>query len=176
VIIDILTGQVQSGKTTLLQNIALELKRKGIGVGGFLNLSVYEKDQVVGYDLYDLKEEIKCPFLRKQGQRNWEKIGPYSFLPDTLERAKSIIFHVNKIDICFVDEIGPYELEGKGLWPALVAILEHPFPRFFLTVRTKLLNAVLERLGKNVDKIFDVADEDVHPRIIDHLEQKFAVK
>jgi nucleoside-triphosphatase THEP1 len=173
VIIDILTGKVQTGKTTLLRKITLELKRKGVRVGGFLNLSVYEKDQVIGYDLYNLKEETMRPFLRKQGQTNWEKIGPYSFIPDTLELAKSTILRAKNIDICFVDEVGPYELEGKGLWPSLVAILECPIPRLFLTVRAKLLNAFIEKLGKNVDKIFDVADEDVHPRIIAHLEQKF---
>jgi nucleoside-triphosphatase THEP1 len=116
--IDILTGQVQSGKTTLLRKITLELEEKGIGVGGYLNLSVYEKSLLIGYDLYDLKKKTKHPFLRKRGQRNWEKIGPYSFFPKTLQQAKSIILQTNSIDICVIDEIGPYELEGKGLWPA----------------------------------------------------------
>jgi nucleoside-triphosphatase THEP1 len=172
VIIDILTGQVQSGKTRLLQKITLELKQKGIVVGGYLSLSVYEKGQLIGYDLYDLKKETKHSFLRKQGQGNWEKIGPYSFLPGTLKQAKNTILQTDKIDICFLDEVGPYELEGKGLWPALAVILGHPTPGLFLTVRENILDAFLERLGKNVDKIFDVTDEDVHPRITAHLEKK----
>ena len=171
-IIDILTGQVQSGKTTLLQKITSELKRKDISVGGFLNPSVHEKGQVTGYDLFDLREETKHPFLRKKGQADWEQIGPYFFVPDTLKQARSIIRHVKRTDICFVDEIGPYELEGKGLWPELEAILEHPIPGLFLTVRTKLLDILLDRLGKKVDKIFYITNADVHLQIIAHLEQK----
>ena len=171
--IDILTGQVQSGKTTLLCEITLELEQKGIGVGGYLNLSVYEKGQLIGYDLYDLKKKTKHSFLRKQGQRNWEKIGPYSFFPETLQQAKRTVLRTNTVDICFIDEIGPYELEGKGLWPELGVLLKQPSPRLFLTVRENLLDAFLERLGKNVDKIFNVADGDAHPRIIAHLEKKF---
>lgn len=171
--IDILTGQVQSGKTTLLQKITSELKQKGIRTGGYLSLSVFETGQLIGYDLFDLKQETKRPFLRKQGQGYWEKIGPYSFLPGTIKQAKSIILRADKIDICFIDEVGPYELEGKGLWPALAAILEHLIPGLFLTIRENLLDAFLERLGKNVDKIFVVKDEDVRPGIISHLEKKY---
>lgn len=172
-IIDILSGQVQTGKTTLLRKITLELKKRGIGVGGFLNLSVYENDKIIGYDLYDLKEETQHPFLRKGGRTHWEKIGPYSFIPDTLERARSILLQAESNDICFVDEVGPYELEGKGLWPTLATILERRIPVLFLTVRTGLLNAFLEKLEKNVDKIFDVKDEEALPKIMAHLEQKF---
>jgi nucleoside-triphosphatase THEP1 len=173
VIIDILTGQVQSGKTTLLRKITFELDRKGVGVGGFLSLSVHDADGVVGYDLYSLGEQKRLPFLRKHGQEEWEKIGPYSFIPSTLDLAKRIVLQTERIDICFVDEVGPSELEGKGLWPALAAVLERPTPDLFLTVRTSLLEAYLDKLGKKIEGIFDVADKDVQPQIMAHLEQKY---
>lgn len=171
-IIDILTGQVQAGKTTLLRKITFELKKRNFSIGGFLSLSVHDDNEVTGYDLFDLKEETRYPFLRKQGDKDWEKIGPYFFIPEALEQAKRIIFAAEHMDICFVDEVGPYELEGKGLWPALLAALKYPFPRLFLTVRAKLCDAFLEKLGQNADRIFDVADSDVQSAIMDHLEQK----
>lgn len=171
-IIDILTGQVQAGKTTLLQKITSELKKKDFRIGGFLSLSVRDDNTVTGYDLFDLKEETRRSFLRKQGDKDWEKIGPYFFIPEALEQARRIIFAAKNIDICFVDEIGPYELGGKGLWSAVLAASQYPSPRLFLTVRAKLCDALLEKLGRNVDRIFDVADSDVQSAIMNHLEQK----
>jgi nucleoside-triphosphatase THEP1 len=173
VIIDILTGQVQSGKTTLLQKISIELDRKGIRVGGFLSLSVYEASRVDGYDLYDIEREMKHPFLRKFGEEGWERTGPYFFIPDTLALAKSIVLETREVEICFVDEVGPAELRARGIWPALAAIHGRRAPDLFLTVRASLLDSYLERLGKKIGKIFDVKDEDVHPQIIAHLEQKY---
>jgi nucleoside-triphosphatase THEP1 len=173
VIIDILTGQVQSGKTTLLKNITSALKEKGIRIGGFLSLSVYDKDRVIGYDLFSLENDMRHPFLRRKGEANWEKIGPYSFIPDTLDMAKNIVLQAATIDICFVDEVGPAELEHKGLWPALAAILERPSPDLFLTVRANLLDAYHERLGDEIGQVFDVAEKDVQRKIIAHLESKY---
>lgn len=146
---------------------------KGLRVGGFLSLSVHEAGQVIGYDLYDLEKETKTPFLRKQGEEIWEKIGPYSFIPNTLDLAKRIVLHAEKVDVCFIDEVGPSELEGNGLWLALADVFEHPGPDLFLTLRASLLDAYLERLGEKVGRIFDVADEDVDRQIIAHLRQKY---
>jgi nucleoside-triphosphatase THEP1 len=173
VIIDILTGRVRSGKTTLLQKITQELIGKGIRVGGFLSLSVNEADRVMGYDLYDLEKDMRHPFLRKHGHEDWEKIGPYFFIPDTLELAKRTVLEAEKIDICFVDEVGPLELEEMGLWPALAAVMERPNPDLFLTIRASLLDAYLDKLGEKVDRTFDIADKGVLRQIRAHLNPKY---
>ncbi|MBN1222884.1 MAG: DUF2478 domain-containing protein [Candidatus Aminicenantes bacterium] len=167
--IDILTGPVRSGKTTLLLRLWRELSEGGIQVGGFLSLSTPESGELFGYDLLDLAKDRTFPFIRKRGKIGWERIGPFFFIPDTLEKARNLIFKDVSSDICIVDEVGPLELEGKGLWPALSRVLFRSAPRLLLTVRTNTLEPLGKKLGDAIEEIFSITDADVYSRMVSHF-------
>ena len=170
--IDILTGPVRSGKTTLLRRIVQELRNRDFRVGGFLSLSVLRGGKVSGYDLLVLTEGRSFPFLREKGGKIWERIGPFFFIPATLEKARGLILQEKDTDIFIVDEVGPLELEGKGLWPALNLVRSRPAPGLLLTVRSSALSAFREKWGKDVDGIFSISDPDVLAGLISHFEKK----
>jgi len=172
----ILTGPVHSGKTTLLKKVIRELKKQKLRIDGFLSEAVVENETTIGYDLFDLKEGSSIPFIRRKGEREWEKIGPFFFIPQSLAEAKRIILCGEYSDIRFVDEVGPLELAGTGFWPALEQVVFRSSTRCFLVVRENILERFLEKLQGCDVKVFKIEDEDLYSQMIKELKKAVPVK
>ena len=170
----ILTGTVHSGKTTFLKRVVYELKKQKIEIDGFLSETVLENQEVIGYDLCDIKKEEAIPFIRKEGERDWQRIGPFFFIPQGLTRAKEIIFRGKESALLIVDEVGPLELGGKGLWPALKEVIFNPSKRSILVVRAGILEDFLALLGKSDVKVFNIEDKGIFHRLIDEITNIFS--
>ncbi len=165
----ILTGPVHSGKTTLLKRIVQEFKRKKLAVDGFLNEAVFKGQERIGYDLFDLKGKKSTPFIRRAGEKDWQRVGPNFLVPSGLEEAQRIISRSQNSDICVVDEVGPLELSGNGIWPALKPILIPTLIPFLITVRKSILKDFLSILGETDTKVFDVGEKDVYSQLIEEI-------
>ncbi len=164
-----MTGPVHSGKTSLLKKVVIELKEQQHKIDGFLSEVVLRNQEIVGYDLLDLGEKRSIPFLRKEGEEEWEKIGSYFFIPQSLEEAKDIILRSKEDDLLIVDEVGPLELEGKGLWPALNRVIFLPLRQSLLVIRLNVVNDFLQRVRNKEWKIFDVREDRVFSRLIEEI-------
>ena len=162
----ILTGPIHSGKTSLLKKVAGRLKDLNVPIEGFLSESINKEGDTFGYDLYDLRNGQTIPFIRKQGQKEWEKIGAYSFIPAGLERAKKIIMNHDSSYWLFIDEIGPLELEGKGLWPVLRHSLRVPQQKIICVVREQILESFLQRIEIPDNFVYDIRDGETSVRLI----------
>ena len=165
----ILTGPIHSGKTTLLKKVARELKEQKYRLEGFLSEAVWEKEETVGYDLFDLKEEKSIPFIRKTGEKEWQKIGSYFFIPQGLAEAEEIILRGKEADILVVDEVGPLELSGKGFWPALKQVVFHPLNNFLLVMRINIIEEFLAMLDRGKVKIFNIKNKEVFHSLIEEI-------
>ncbi|NIM57696.1 MAG: DUF2478 domain-containing protein [Candidatus Aminicenantes bacterium] len=165
----ILTGPVHSGKTTLLRKVVQELKKQKYRVDGFLSEAVWKKEETVGYDLFDLKTERSIPFIRKAGEKEWQKIGPYFFIPEGLAEAEKIILRGKKADILVVDEVGPLELSGKGFWSSLKQVVFEPLSSFLFVMRVNIVGGFLAMLGKGEVKIFNIESKEVFHRLIEEI-------
>jgi nucleoside-triphosphatase THEP1 len=152
-------GPVHSGKTTLLKNTILVLRKKNFSIDGYLSESVWENEEILGYNLFDLRDLRSFPFIRKQGQEDGETIGPFSLLPETLEIAKKIIRRSPSSDLCVVDEVGPLELTGRGVWPALKDVLRIPEQDILLVVRRSILKSFLQKIQRNDFVVYDIEQE-----------------
>lgn len=141
-VIFILTGAVGSGKTAILKALTSSLRGAAIAFDGFLSLRVMENERRVGYDLLDLKGDRSEPFLRVNGKPEGQCVGSYSVLPQGLALAERIINRSRAADLLIVDEIGPLELAGKGLWPALREAMKNVRRRFCVVVREGLVDDV----------------------------------
>jgi len=169
----ILTGPVHSGKTTLLKRVVQEFKRKKLVVDGFLSEAVFRGEERIGYDLFDLIGEKSIPLIRREGKKDWQRVGSYYFVPSGLEKAQRIISRSKNSDICVVDEVGPLELSGKGFWPALKPILFPPLIPFLITVRKSILEDLLNILEETDTDVFDVRERDVYSRLIEEITRTF---
>ncbi len=130
---------------------------------GYLSLAHFENNIHTGYDLLELESGTLHPFIRNKGKEEWERVGSWYFLPGELKRAGKIILKSRPQSILIVDEIGPLEMQGKGVRPSLEKILGLSPERFFLLVaRSSILNELLEwfrHLSLQKTRAFDVRDE-----------------
>jgi nucleoside-triphosphatase THEP1 len=170
-VINILTGPVHSGKTTFLKNSIPVLREKKLRIDGYLSEANWEKQEFIGYDLVDLKDFRYHPFMRKQGQEDWQRIGPYFFLPGTMDTAKKIIHRSKKADLCIVDEVGPLELKDKGVWPALEDILMDPEQSMLLVVRETLLKDFMGKIQRDDFAVYDIGQNKTPLHMVESLVQ-----
>ncbi len=154
----ILTGPVQSGKTRFLTGLIAGLDRTKTAVSGFLSPAVYESGRLVGYDLSVLGGHGAVPYLRRRGEPGWERTGPYFFIPEALESARLTILKSGVRDLLVVDEVGPLELGGGGLWDPLEKVLASPARRCLLVVRASCLEALVARLRGRPFQIFTIEE------------------
>ena len=165
----ILTGPVDSGKTTFLKRVIEELKRQKVKMDGFLSEAIVKDQEKIGYDLVDLGDGKSVPFIRKSGRQDWQRIGPYFFIPEGLSRAKQIILRSREAEILVVDEIGPLELSGQGLWDVLEQVIFQRFQKYLFVLRKGILQDFLKMVGRIELKIFDIKEEDVLPRLLKEI-------
>ena len=165
----ILTGSVHSGKTTLLKKVVRELKEKKYRIDGFLSEAVWMREEIFGYDLFDLKKERSIPLIRRTGEKEWQKIGSYFFIPQSLAEAEKIILRGKEADILVVDEVGPLELSGRGFWPALMQVVFQPLNSYILVIRKNIIKDFLAMLGKSDVKIYDIKNKDILAQLIEEI-------
>jgi nucleoside-triphosphatase THEP1 len=165
----VLTGPVHSGKTTFLRGLLPDLEASGVSVCGYLSITVMKEGEIVGYDLFDIKERQLTPFLRTYGEDGWQKVGSYFFLPRGLEAATSAILGSKRGELLIVDEVGPMEIAGRGVWPALSQALSRFSSNCLLVVRKPLLDDLRLRLGRTPVKVFDIKQQEVLPALLQAL-------
>jgi len=141
-VIFILTGAVGSGKTSILKALTSSLREAEIAFDGFLSLRVLENERRVGYDLLDLQDGRREPFLRINEKPEEQRVGRFSVLPPGLSLAGRIIDRSRAAELLIVDEIGPLELAGEGLWPALKEAMRDVRRKFCVVVRDGLVDDV----------------------------------
>lgn len=167
--IHILSGPVHSGKTTFLKNILYSLGKQNLTIDGYFSEALWKKNEFLGYNLFDLKIHQSHPFIRKQGKDRWEKIGPFFFLPETMDLAKKIIRRSQKADLCVVDEVGPLELGGNGVWPALKDSLILRNLDFLLVVRDSILERFMGKIHTNDVVVYDIEEKITPSRMAEYL-------
>jgi nucleoside-triphosphatase THEP1 len=158
VMIYIITGSHRSGKTTFLMRTADYLMKENITAQGFLSVAVLHDRKTSRYDLFDLNENTFIPFIRREGENAWERIGPYYFIPQGLDHARKLILSSAKNSVLIIDEIGPLELKDRGLWPAVKQVIFSDRRIFIVAVRRSILKDFVNKVGKKEVKIFDIED------------------
>jgi len=161
----VLSGPVHGGKTTFLERSMPVWKGRGLACRGFLSPAVTDVNGAKGYDLVEIETGRRRPYLRREGEPGAERIGPYVFVPAALERARSIIRDAGSPHVLFVDEVGPLELRGGGVWLALRDALRRPDGTILLVAREEILADLAAALAPAVPAVFDVRDPGLRGRL-----------
>ena len=154
----VLAGPVHCGKTTFLERAAARWAARGVACSGFLSPVVTDANGETGYDLVELPAGPRRPYLRRQGPPEAERIGPFVFVLGALERARTILREPGPAALLVVDEVGPLELRGGGLWPAVRDAVRRPDGTALLVVREEIVGGLAAALAPLVPVIFDVRD------------------
>ena len=142
----VIRGKINEGKTNKILSIYNQNKTGD----GFITEKIFKEGLPVGYKLVRLSSLASIPFIYESGHEpsGWNvslKYKKYSFSKEALLLAESIIDEIisNRIDPVFIDEIGPVELEGWGLYEAFKKSLGTG-RNIYVTVRESCVHDVLQ--------------------------------
>ena len=142
----LVVGESGSGKTSWCREYIDRRRKSGSTVGGILSPAIAHEGQRVGSDALDLLTGQEVPFARLSHHNSFEEgdeVGDYTisrdgilFACDAIERAVK-----SRCDLVVIDEVGPLELQGKGLMPAVELALASAI-NVLIVVRSSLREAL----------------------------------
>lgn len=142
----IITGQIGSGKTTLINEIAAQLKQNGIRMGGIIAPAVYENGIKKGYNLIDVSTERQKQLSQTDEIAGVARVGKYFFIPEAIAFGCDSLSVARNLDsqIVLIDEIGAWELQGQGWATSLNELIINCNMPLIITVRRSFLELVVE--------------------------------
>jgi nucleoside-triphosphatase THEP1 len=146
----ILTGEIQTGKTTALQQWL-----EGKQVRGILSPIVNGVRS-----LYAIQEGVYIPFQSPERSHETISVGRFHFYKRAFDQANEILLKEVRVDWCIIDEVGPLELQGQGFFPALEKLRINSSSNLLLVVRSSLLEAVQEKFALHQSRTITVSDVD----------------
>jgi len=122
-----ITGPIGSGKSAKLVSL-YESTRSG---DGFYNIKRFTEGEMIGQDIVQLSTGKAVSFSRIDGAipEGWDeesRYGKYSFSQEGLSFTRGILEeaiqkHALRV---FVDELGPLEMQKKGLYHSFARLLQ----------------------------------------------------
>jgi iron complex transport system ATP-binding protein len=103
--------------------------------------------ETTGYDLVDVENGKREPFLRVDGSAEYKKIGKFTIIPSGLVIGKRILHSLihGKNKIAVIDEVGALELRNEGWAESLGELLEKTNNHMLLVVRDEFVEQVIEK-------------------------------
>jgi len=170
----IITGDRDDGKTRNLLSTIDELKSRDLSVAGIYSPKIIENNVIIGYDIVDIMNNERIPFLRKNEDPDVEKIGSYSILPEGLEKGRQALGNAMNADVqlIIIDEVGRLEMRDKGWGPAINDILKKPDQKVLMTVRREFVEEVISKWSIKAYIICNVTDSD-YISCVDKIKKRF---
>ena len=135
------TGGRHIGKTSALWEIFQSSRNFGLDVAGFIEKALFEHENRIGYDFFDLLTQETCPVARKNGDHG------YAFDEAAWEWVKIRLKTSETHPILIVDELGRLEAQNQGMMPSLIESLQN-HPRHLITsVRQDAIHQIESLVG-----------------------------
>jgi nucleoside-triphosphatase THEP1 len=121
---------------------------------GFYNRKLFTDSNYIGQEIVDLSSGHTCPFSYRFGHlpMHWDEFysyQDYSFSRSGLLFCNEIIrSSLNNPLPCYIDEIGPLELQETGLYQEFKEIL-HTKKDIYVVIRNRCLSAALLKFNIN---------------------------
>jgi nucleoside-triphosphatase THEP1 len=153
--ISVICGARDSGKTRAAETLSRRLRALGLRVGGVLSEAALSEGIKISYTFRDLATGRSGLYaVRRRGV-----IPPgllaYEFLTEGVAFGCAAVRRAaaDRVDVLFVDEIGPLEAGGGGIWEPCRETLA-AFPGWMvLTVRPALLDWLRGQPGMNREEV-----------------------
>jgi nucleoside-triphosphatase len=141
----IITGEQGSGKTTFLEEAISLLKEKNIKIGGVLAPGFWHENQRDRFDLVNLTTGDRILFCQRKEVPGWDRIRHFYVNPAGQSFGGKALLESQRIGchVVVIDEIGPFELQGKGWAKPLDELLRRQGIAVVISVRKKLLHEVI---------------------------------
>ena len=145
----LLTGEQNSGKTSVCLRVARLLKAQRWDVAGIISTGTFEQDMKVLISAQSLRSRERRPLAARiptGGTPSGPRTERWSFDASTLAWGNAILEAAVPCEALVVDEIGPLEFtRGQGWTSALPAVDSGGFRLALVVVRRSLLDFALRR-------------------------------
>ncbi|MBI5475078.1 MAG: hypothetical protein HY961_22265 [Ignavibacteriae bacterium] len=138
----LISGGVNSGKTTAVVRLVAELKHAGIRVGGVLSHGVWSDGKKVGIVVENIASGESRPLAHVDSGSSATRQGRYRFFDDGLYFGVTALLDATEARVIFVDEVGPLELREEGFAPAVRSLLRTATGLIIMVVREGLTEQV----------------------------------
>jgi len=158
----IITGQQGSGKTTFLSELISHLKAEGISVGGFIAHGFWKDNIRDGFELEDLQTGEKIVLSQSEPVAKWKKFRRFYFNPEGFKFGEKILSQERSenMDLIAIDEIGPFELEGKGWRKAIDNLIQETNKPMIWVCRKNILSEIIAEFNLCSFHIYNISQED----------------
>ena len=156
--ITIIQGERGEGKTTFVKEIVKELKATTISVGGVLAEGFWKGGVRNKFQLVDLKTNSKLVYCQRERRDSWEKVAQFYVNPKGQEFGEELLKKTNLegLDFVVIDEVGPFELEGKGWTMALNKLIMGTNLPMLWVVRNSLVEEVIQYFDLKEFQLFNI--------------------
>jgi nucleoside-triphosphatase len=145
--IKIISGETRSGKTTYLKKLLNELKSENpdLKIGGIIAHGIDEDGKRLGFEIEDISTGERMLLSNNIIETGNTRVGRFYFKQKGMEFGRNVLVNaIEKSDLLIIDEIGHFELKGKGWFDMIeMAMIQEDLDMIWV-VRKSLLGDVLK--------------------------------
>ena len=142
-----MTGEIQSGKTSLCLEIVEHARLRGYRLEGLISPGVFQDGQKIAIDLEDIKTGERRRLAERIEERPTElQTRRWAFIPEIAAWGNQVLERVQPCDLLLIDELGPLEFHRDQGWTAgFKAVARGDYQAALLVIRPSLLEDALNR-------------------------------
>jgi nucleoside-triphosphatase THEP1 len=172
----LITGEIESGKTSFCQKLADTAQTGGYSLSGLLSPGIFEDGKKTAIDLLDLEsgERQRLAVLKSVGEKGISTTR-WSFDPETIKWGNRILQSAAPSDLLIIDELGPLEFSrAQGLIEAFDLIKKGDYQVGIIVIRPALVHQAYRRW--KINRILDLSGSGPFPRSVEDFLKSLEIK
>lgn len=158
--INLLTGEIQTGKTSLCLEVAEAARAAGIHLGGVVSPGVFQAEEKIAIDVLDIRSGERRRLADRLGEnasgittRRW------AFHPEAVAWGNQVLERAVPCDLLIIDELGLLEFQrGEGFYNGFKAVGSGDYTAALVVIRPSLMEEALNRW--DLARIINLDDPD----------------
>ncbi|SMD13176.1 NTPase [Desulfocicer vacuolatum DSM 3385] len=166
----VITGSVQSGKSSLAWELMEKFQALSISMAGFIAKGLWQDNQRCGFNLIDLRTGIVTPLAQRNPPEPSPLPGkiPYTFFKQGIDAGCNALLpeYCKKAKVIMVDELGPMELQGKGWAPCITPLMTLDNAIHIWIVRKALVSSICRLWPFKTNDVIHANDQDALEKLL----------
>ncbi len=155
-----ISGERDSGKTSMAYSLCSRLDLDGKSVGGVMQVLSLPGEEKTTYTLTSDVDGSSIIMLDREEHEGWEACGRFFCNPEAFFWAESQFNASYDKDVMVFDEIGRFEMEGRGFDTSFSDAVDSYKGYIMAIVRDEFLEAVCSRYAIDLNSCIVIGSHD----------------